>query len=122
DLHSATLVRAWLLLHESLQPLHNGQRIDGVSGHVIRSSILCKTWTLDMDGANTILWSSIQQLFRLAPSLSHVLRPLLSRLSTNARVVDVCDSLLLCPRPRLRDWGHCFRFSGSRTFRRHHLP
>src|SRR5437660_1699879 len=98
-LHPTTLVRTRLLLHGSIRLLHHGQRANGLARPILRPSLLDQPSPLDLAVPGRIFRSPAQQLLRLVPSLTNLLRHILSCNQTKNKVVQLCDRLLLPVRP-----------------------
>src|SRR6266705_1964206 len=120
-LHPTTLVRARLLLHGSIRLLHHGERPDGLSRPILRPSLLDQPPPLDVAVPGRILRSPTQQLLRLVPSLTNLLRHILSRNQTTNKVVQLRDRLLLPVRPRQCDRRSSLGISLASPSLVHHL-
>src|SRR5437660_962956 len=98
-LHPTTMVRARILLHGSIRLLHHGKRADGLPRPILRSSLLEQPPPLDLAVPRRILRVPTQQLLRLVPSFTDLLRHILPRNKTTNKVVQLRGSLLLPVRP-----------------------
>src|SRR2546427_6242999 len=85
--HPAALVRAWLLLHGSLGLLHHGERPDGLARPIFRSSLLELPPPLDLAVPGTVFRGPTQQLLRLVPRITNLLRHILPRNQTTDQVL-----------------------------------
>src|SRR5207245_10719094 len=119
--HPTTLVRARLLLHGSIRLLHHGERPDGLPRPILRPSLLDQPPPLDLAVPGRIFRSPPQQLLRLVPSLTDLLRHILSRNQTTNKVVQLRDRLLLPVRPRQCDRRPSLGISLARPSLVHHL-
>src|SRR6266550_4405389 len=75
--------------------LHHGERPDGLPRPILRPSLLDQTSPLDLAVPGRIFRSPPQQLLRLVPSLTNLLRHILSHNQTTNKVVQLRDRLLL---------------------------
>src|SRR5438132_1548756 len=98
-LHPTTLVRTRLLLHGSIRLLHHGQRANGLARPILRPSLLDQPSPLDLAVPGRIFRSPAQQLLRLVPSFTNLLRHILSCNPTKNKVFQLRDRLLLPVRP-----------------------
>src|SRR2546427_5802262 len=120
-LHPSTMVRARLLLHGSIRLLHHGERANGLARPILRSSLLEQPPPLDLAVPGRILRSPTQQLLRLVPSLTNLLRHILPRNKTTNKVLQLRDRLLLPVRPRQCDRRPSLGISLASTRFLHHL-
>jgi len=120
-LHPTTLVRTRLLLHGSIRLLHHGQRANGLARPILRPSLLDQPSPLDLAVPGRIFRSPAQQLLRLVPSFTNLLRHILSCNQTKNKVFQLRDRLLLPVRPGQCDRRPSLGISLARPSLVHHL-
>src|SRR6266516_4169184 len=101
--------------------LHHGERADGLPRPILRPSLLDQPPPLDVAVPGRILRSPTQQLLRLVPSLTNLLRHILSRNQTTNKFVQLRDRLLLPVRPRQCHRRPSLGISLARPSLVHHL-
>src|SRR5207249_6664263 len=120
-LHPTTLVRTRLLLHGSIRLLHHGQRANGLARPILRPSLLDQPSPLDLAVPGRVFRGPAQQLLRLVPSFTNLLRHILSCNQTKNKVFQLRDRLLLPVRTRQCDRRSSLGISLARPSLVHHL-
>src|SRR3989454_285917 len=120
-LHPTTMVRTRVLLHGGIRLLHHGERPDGLPRPILRPGLLDQPSPLDLAVPGRIFRSPTQQLLRLVPSLTNLLRHILSHNQTTNKVIQLRDRLLLPVRPRQCHRRPSLGISLARPSLIHHL-